>query len=168
MICQYFRLPDNRLRCPNCGDETTRLWLTDPDKWPRRLCHKRTASETIYVLGVGDYLARLLHQLGARPKADCGCKPMIERMNKLGPEGCYFIREEIVQQLKKGYKNTSYSQLIAMMRKSVTTGLAFKLPLGNPLLGLVDEAIRLKATEVQPHLLRRAEASPSTEPAAPQ
>jgi hypothetical protein len=147
MYCQYFRLPDNRLRCPNCGDETTRLWLTEPEKWPRRTCQVRTATGVVYVYGVGDYLSQLLMQHGARPRKDCDCNPMIRQMNKWGVEGCYVHRSEIVQQLRKGYKNTSYSQLAAFAARSAISRLAFRLSWSNPLMSLVDEAIRLKSLE---------------------
>jgi len=147
MLCQYFRLPDNRLRCPNCGDETTRLWLTDPDKWPRRRCHKRTVAGVVYLFGVGDYLAQILQLLGAKPKDGCDCNSMIKQMNAWGPELCFINRGEIVRQLRRGYKNTSYSELAAMVAKTATTGLVFRLSWSNPLLSLVDEAIRLKSLE---------------------
>lgn len=147
MWCQYERLPDFRLRCPNCEDETSRMWLTEPAKWPKRRCQKRVAGNVAYVLGVGDYAAELLKPFADSlnvGKACSLCGGMLHKMNAWGPAGCREHKAEIVAHLVK-------------QSKAESTELPFGLDLADLLGELVDEAIRLADSSAAERLLLQSE-----------
>lgn len=70
---------------------------------------------------------------------------MIAKMNHWGVDGCREHRDEIIEHLRKAYKQTSTPELLAATAKAVTSGLAFKLNPLDPLGSLVDLAIERAA-----------------------
>lgn len=94
---------------------------------------------------VGTQLHAALTQLGVKPVTGCGCSRMIAKMNAWGVDGCREHRTEIIEHLRKAYKQTSTAELLAAAAKAVTSGLAFKLNPLDPLGSLVDLAIERAA-----------------------
>lgn len=91
---------------------------------------------------VGDELHELLSSIGITEKAGCNCKAKQSMMNQMTLEGCKKSRHQLAGMLRDEAEQRSYGDKIKAAAKSVTSGLLAKIGIGDPYLGLIDEAIR--------------------------
>lgn len=96
--------------------------------------------------GPGTELASLIKLLGGREKPGCGCRALVDRMNRWGVDGCREHRVEIVAKLtasaaKWGIADWFKGALLAIYRC-----LEMRLNPRDPIGSLVDLAIERAAT----------------------
>lgn len=115
------------------------------DSLPKhRLCGEQrfTTPEPALGFGPGTELAALLASIGIKELPGCGCKKKMAQMDRWGVNGCKERFEEIVGWMRDGYDKAGLLAKVRAAAFAAATGLAFKLEPGNPLPGLIREAIR--------------------------
>ena len=104
--------------------------------------HNQPVPPERWKAGPGTELHAILESMGIKPSESCPCRNRICQMNKWGPEGCRERRDEIVAWLREQQERRGWAEQISAGMRTLTTGLAFRLNLVDPLGSLVDEAIR--------------------------
>lgn len=131
-----------RIRCERC--DFSIAWTKDG--LPKRNC--RIPLPPAPNFGPGTELASLIKQLGGTDEHGCGCKAMIEQMNRWGVDACREHRAEIVAQLTASAAKWGIADWLSGGWKAVTSGLLFTVANADPIGSLVDLAIQ-RATERQ-------------------
>lgn len=95
-------------------------------------------------MGPGSHLKELLQELALYPDGDCACERMVERMDKLGIEGCKLPQNEadILGQLRKEAQNRGWIEYGTAAVLAVKAGLLTKIDPRDPAVGLLAEAMR--------------------------
>lgn len=99
--------------------------------------------------GVGDHLKDVTTELKLTMKQGCNCNALATRMNNLGPDGCRWIRAELVDALKKNAQKYTWGDVAKAAAKALTTELGWRIDLLDPYGSLLDEAIRRTEAELQ-------------------
>lgn len=86
--------------------------------------------------GPGTHLHAMLQQMGFRITETCSCRSHIAEMNRLGPDGCRAIKDQIVRWLSEAKETVGLTTYVSAGTKAAWN----RLPL--TVAGLVDEAIR--------------------------
>lgn len=91
--------------------------------------------------GVGTELKSLLSSIGINP-AGCRCDERARLLDSWEIEGCREKKGEIVSWLRGEYRRVGWATVLTAVGKAITTGLAFRLSVTDPVPDLIDEAIR--------------------------
>jgi hypothetical protein len=128
-------------KCPTCE---RRAGAASVGALPsNRICGKqKTVAEQPIGFGPGTELAALLESIGIKELPGCGCKKKMRQMDRWGVDGCKQHFDEIVTWMRDGYEKAGLIAKVRSAAFAAAIGLAFKLEPGNPLPGLVKEAIR--------------------------
>jgi hypothetical protein len=115
----------NRWQCTRCGREFTALVPA------RRNCA---------LLGPGGHLTKLLAELGAGLKRECGCESKAAQMDSWDVEGCKKNRGTILQWLQEAAAKVGWLDRLKIAARAVCQGKACSL---DPISWLVDRSIQL-------------------------
>src|SRR5262245_960114 len=104
MFCTYERLEDGRLRCSQCGDQTS---LAHADA-PIRICGSAPPQVPPPGFGPGTELKAILKRIGFKT---CGaCELMASRMDHWGVDGCEEHRAAIIAWLRQQRSEISWRE----------------------------------------------------------
>lgn len=111
----------------------------------------RMAVSAIPTSGPGTELKLLLESLGIAEKPNCGCRGLMNEMNRLGMDGCNRERDRLVAALREKREAFGLADTARAAALALSNGLAFRISWFDPMPDLFDLAVtraERKATPV--------------------
>lgn len=96
-LTRYEQLPDGRLRCPDCADETTKSWAGQPpERWPQHDCPHGARLPPLWRRLANFSRASIIHAVHLFPTCD---EEEIDRRFGICQQCPLFLRHQINPQI---------------------------------------------------------------------
>lgn len=98
--------------------------------------------------GVGTLLRGIFSEMTIVPVKKCGCAKIAQEMDTEGPDWCMAHRHELATRIYEKSSISEWIQAFASLPTNIQSGLAFRINPLNPVVSLIEEAVRRYETLV--------------------